>query len=174
MKTSKRNDIINAAGLDLKEEVVAINRVTKVTKGGKTFRFAALVVVGNGDGVVGFGQGKAREVSLAIAKAVEGAKRNLIRVERAGSTLPHEIIGRHGAGEVIIRPASEGTGVIAGAAVRAVMELAGVHNILTKSIGTSNPQNVVRACFDALQKIMSAKAVAERRGKAVEDLGARP
>lgn len=173
MKSSKRPEILNAAGLDLKEEVVAINRVTKVTKGGKTFRFAALVVVGNGDGVVGFGQGKAREVSLAIAKAVESAKRNLMQVERAGSTLPHEIIGRHGAGEVILKPASEGTGVIAGAAVRAVMELAGVHNILTKSIGTSNPNNVVRACFDALSNIMSTKSVAVRRGKTVEEIGAR-
>ena len=168
----KRNEIINGAGLDLKEEVVSINRVTKVTKGGKTFRFAALVVVGNSDGIVGFGQGKAREVSLAIAKAVEAAKRNLIRVERAGSTLPHETIGRHGAGEVVIKPASEGTGVIAGAAVRAVMELAGVHNILTKSLGTSNPQNVIRATFDALENIMSVNSVAERRGKTPEEIGA--
>ena len=168
----KRKEIINAAGIDLKEEVVAINRVTKVTKGGKTFRFAALVVVGNSDGIVGFGQGKAREVSLAIAKAVEAAKRNLIRVERAGSTLPHETIGRHGAGEVVIKPASEGTGVIAGAAVRAVMELAGVHNILTKSLGTSNPQNVIRATFDALENIMSVNSVAERRGKTPDEIGA--
>ncbi len=167
----KRNEIINGAGLDLKEEVVSINRVTKVTKGGKTFRFAALVVVGNNDGIVGYGQGKAREVSLAIAKAVEAAKRNLIRIHRKGTTLPHEIIGRHGGGEVVIRPASEGTGVIAGAAVRAVMELAGVQNILTKSIGSSNPQNVVRACFDALSRMMSTEAVAERRGKTVEELG---
>ena len=167
----KRNEIINGAGLDLKEEVVSINRVTKVTKGGKTFRFAALVVVGNNDGVVGYGQGKAREVSLAIAKAVEAAKRNLIRIQRKGTTLPHEIIGRHGGGEVVIRPASEGTGVIAGAAVRAVMELAGVQNILTKSIGSSNPQNVVRACFDALSRMMSTESVAERRGKTVEELG---
>ena len=168
----KRKEIINSAGIDLKEEVVAINRVTKVTKGGKTFRFAALVVVGNSDGIVGFGQGKAREVSLAIAKAVEAAKRNLIRVERAGSTLPHETIGRHGAGQVVIKPASEGTGVIAGAAVRAVMELAGVHNILTKSLGTSNPQNVIRATFDALENIMSVNSVAERRGKTPEEIGA--
>ena len=167
----KRKEIINAAGIDLKEEVVAINRVTKVTKGGKTFRFSALVVVGNSDGIVGFGQGKAREVSLAIAKAVEAAKRNLIRIHRKGTTLPHEIIGRHGGGEVVIRPASEGTGVIAGAAVRAVMELAGVQNILTKSIGSSNPQNVVRACFDALSRMMSTESVAERRGKTVEELG---
>ena len=167
----KRNEIINGAGLDLKEEVVSINRVTKVTKGGKTFRFAALVVVGNNDGVVGYGQGKAREVSLAIAKAVEAAKRNLIRIQRKGTTLPHEIIGRHGGGEVVIRPASEGTGVIAGTAVRAVMELAGVQNILTKSIGSSNPQNVVRACFDALSRMMSTESVAERRGKTVEELG---
>lgn len=168
----KRKEIINSAGIDLKEEVVAINRVTKVTKGGKTFRFAALVVVGNSDGIVGFGQGKAREVSLAIAKAVEAAKRNLIRVERAGSTLPHETIGRHGAGQVVIKPASEGTGVIAGAAVRAVMELAGVHNILTKSLGTSNPQNVIRATFDALENIMSVNSVAERRGKTPDEIGA--
>ncbi len=168
----KRKEIINSAGIDLKEEVVAINRVTKVTKGGKTFRFAALVVVGNSDGIVGFGQGKAREVSLAIAKAVEAAKRNLIRVERAGSTLPHETIGRHGAGQVVIKPASEGTGVIAGAAVRAVMELAGVHNILTKSLGTSNPQNVIRATFDALENIMSLNSVAERRGKTPDEIGA--
>ena len=168
----KRKEIINAAGIDLKEEVVAINRVTKVTKGGKTFRFSALVVVGNSDGIVGFGQGKAREVSLAIAKAVEAAKRNLIRVERAGSTLPHETIGRHGAGEVVIKPASEGTGVIAGAAVRAVMELAGVHNILTKSLGSSNPQNVIRATFDALENIMSVNSVAERRGKTPDEIGA--
>ena len=168
----KRKEIINSAGIDLKEEVVAINRVTKVTKGGKTFRFSALVVVGNSDGIVGFGQGKAREVSLAIAKAVEAAKRNLIRVERAGSTLPHETIGRHGAGEVVIKPASEGTGVIAGAAVRAVMELAGVHNILTKSLGSSNPQNVIRATFDALENIMSVNSVAERRGKTPDEIGA--
>ena len=161
---------IPAQGLDLKDQVISINRVTKVVKGGKNLSFAALVVVGDEGGHVGFGTGKAREVPLAIKKGVEAAKKNLIRVPLINNTLPHQLIGEYGAGRVLVKPASEGTGVIAGGAVRAVMTSAGVQNVLTKSIGTTNPHNVIKATFDALKKLRDRNEVAANRGKAVEEL----
>ena len=161
---------IPAAGLDLKDQVISINRVTKVVKGGKNMSFAALVVVGDEGGHVGFGTGKAREVPLAIKKAIEAAKKSLIRVPLIQNTVPHQLIGKFGAGRVLVKPAAEGTGVIAGGAVRAVMTSAGVQNVLTKSIGTTNPHNVIKATFDALKKLKSREAVAALRGKNAEDL----
>ena len=163
-------DRINPDGLDLKDQVISINRVTKVVKGGKNLAFAALVVVGDQQGIVGFGTGKAKEVPQAIRKAIESAKRNLVRVPLAGSTLPHPIIGRFGAGKVLLKPAQEGTGVIAGGAVRAVMNAVGVSNVLTKCLGSNNPHNVIRATFVALQSMKSPEQVARMRGRAVEEL----
>lgn len=163
-------DRINTDGLDLKDQVISINRVTKVVKGGKNLSFAALVVIGDQRGIVGFGTGKAKEVPQAIRKAIEAAKRNLIRVPLAGTTLPHPMIGRFGAGKVLLKPAVEGTGVIAGGAVRAVMNAAGVSNILTKCIGSNNPHNVIRATFDALQRMKSPEEVARLRGRTPEEL----
>lgn len=154
----------------LREKMVAVNRVTKVVKGGKNLSFAALVVVGDQQGIVGFGTGKAKEVPQAIRKAIESAKRNLVRVPLAGSTLPHPIIGRFGAGKVLLKPAQEGTGVIAGGAVRAVMNAVGVSNVLTKCLGSNNPHNVIRATFVALQSMKSPEQVARMRGRAVEEL----
>ncbi len=155
---------------ELKDRVVHINRVTKVVKGGKNFSFSALVVVGDGNGWVGYGVGKAREVPSAISKGVDQAKRNLMRIPLTGSTIPHEVTGRHGAGAVLLKPASPGTGVIAGGAVRAVLESAGVQDILTKSLGTKNPHNVLRATFQGLESLRNAETVAHVRGKSSEDV----
>jgi small subunit ribosomal protein S5 len=161
---------ISAQGLDLKDQVISINRVTKVVKGGKNLSFAALVVVGDESGHVGFGTGKAREVPLAIKKAVEAAKKNLIRVPLIKNTLPHELVGKFGAGRVLLKPAKEGTGVIAGGAVRAVMHAVGIHDCRTKVLGSANPHNVVRATFDGLLNMKDPMELARLRGKQVEDL----
>ena len=163
-------DRITADGLDLKDQVSSINRVTKVVKGGKNLSFAALVVVGDQNGTVGFGTGKAKEVPAAIRKAIESAKRNLIRIPKKGSTLPHPIIGRFGAGRVMLKPAVEGTGVIAGGAVRAVMNAAGVRDVLTKCLGSTNPHNVIRATFEGLSNLRSPEGIARLRGRTPEEL----
>ncbi|HEY9402878.1 MAG TPA: 30S ribosomal protein S5 [Pyrinomonadaceae bacterium] len=161
---------ISAQGLDLKDQVISINRVTKVVKGGKNLSFAALVVIGDESGHVGFGSGKAREVPLAIKKAIESAKKNLIRVPLINKTLPHQLIGKYGAGRVMMKPASEGTGVIAGGAVRAIMQAVGVHDVRTKVLGSTNPHNVVRATFDGLLNMKDPLELARLRGKQVEEL----
>jgi small subunit ribosomal protein S5 len=161
---------ILAQGLDLKDQVISINRVTKVVKGGKNMSFAALVVVGDESGHVGFGTGKAREVPQAIKKAVEAAKKNLIRVPLIENTLPHEFIGRYGAGRVLLKPAKPGTGVIAGGAVRAVMQAVGVHDCRTKVLGSDNAHNVIRATFDGLLRMKDPFEVARLRGKQVDEL----
>jgi small subunit ribosomal protein S5 len=156
--------------LELKDQVVHINRVTKVVKGGKNLSFSALVVVGDGRGRVGFGNGKAKEVPSAIAKGIEKAKRNLIEVPLKGTSIPHVVVGRFGAGRVMLKPASAGTGVIAGGPVRAVLEVLGVQDVLTKSLGTANPHNVVKATIDALMRLKDPSEVAKLRGFAVEEM----
>jgi small subunit ribosomal protein S5 len=161
---------IDPSELELKDTVVSISRVTKVVKGGKNLSFSALVVIGDGHGVVGFGIGKAKEVPSAIKKAIESAKKALVRVPMAGSSIPHPVLGQFGAGSVLLKPAPEGTGIIAGGAVRAVVESAGIHNVLTKSLGSANAHNVVRATFSGLMMLRDPAAVARLRGKELEDL----
>ena len=162
------NQRIDAAQLQLKDTVVSINRVTKVVKGGKNLSFSALVVVGDGHGVVGFGVGKAKEVPSAIKKGIEAAKKNLIRVPLKGTTIPHPILGKFGAGSVLLKPAPEGTGIIAGGAVRAVVEACGVTNIMTKSLGSANNHNVVRATFQGLASLQDPAFLMRLRGKDLE------
>ena len=162
---------LDAGAYQLKDQVVAINRVTKVVKGGKNLSFAALVVVGDpGAGVVGYGSGKAKEVPQAIRKGIESAKKNLMKVNLTQTSIAHLVLGRYGSGKVLLKPAPEGTGVIAGGAVRAVMTSAGVQNVLTKSIGTTNPHNVIKATFDALKQLKNKESVANLRGKIAEEL----
>ncbi|MEN8765303.1 MAG: 30S ribosomal protein S5 [Wenyingzhuangia sp.] len=164
MQGYKNVERVKPSGLDLVDRLVAVNRVTKVTKGGRTFGFSAIVVVGNGEGVVGYGSGKSLDVASAIAKAVEEAKKSLVRIPLMSATLPHEQKGKFGGSKVLLLPASHGTGVIAGGAVRAVLESVGVHDVLSKSQGSSNPHNVVKATFDALLQLRSPQAVAAERG----------
>ncbi|AFS79249.1 30S ribosomal protein S5 [Gottschalkia acidurici 9a] len=163
-------ELIDVNSLDLKERVVSINRVTKVVKGGRNFRFSALVVVGDENGHVGVGMAKALEVPEAIRKAIQDAKKHIIKVATIGTTIPHETIGDFGAGKVLLKPASEGTGVIAGGPVRAVIELAGIRDLRGKSLGTSNPRNMVNATMQALRQLKRAEEVAKLRGKSVEEL----
>lgn len=167
MRTRER---IDPSQLDIKDTVVAINRVTKVVKGGKNMSFSALVVVGDGHGVVGFGVGKAKEVPSAIKKGIEAAKKRLIRVPLKGTSIPHPVLGNFGAGSVLLKPAPDGTGIIAGGAVRAVVESAGIGNILTKSLGSQNPHNVVRATIAGLDALQDAATIARMRGKDVDEL----
>jgi small subunit ribosomal protein S5 len=162
---------LDAGAYQLKDQVVAINRVTKVVKGGKNLSFAALVVVGDPSaGVVGYGSGKAKEVPQAIRKGIESAKKNLMKVNLTQTSIAHLVLGRYGSGKVLLKPAPEGTGVIAGGAVRAVMTSAGVQNVLTKSIGTTNPHNVIKATFDALKQLKNRESVAILRGKVAQEL----
>ncbi len=162
--------IIDASTMDLKERVVAINRVSKTVKGGRIYKFAALVVVGDGEGTIGFGIGKAGEVPDAIRKGIEDAKKNLVKISLRGTTIPHEIIGAYGAGRVLMKPAAPGTGVIAGGPVRAVLEVAGVKDIRTKALRSNNPCNVVRATFQGLMALRTAEQVAAVRGKSVKEI----
>jgi len=161
---------IDPADFELKDTVVAISRVTKVVKGGKNLSFSALVVIGDNNGVVGFGIGKAKEVPSAIKKAIEAAKKGLIRVPLKGTTIPHQVIGKFGSGSVLLKPAPEGTGLIAGGAVRAVVESCGIQNVLTKSLGSANPHNVVRATFQGLMELKDPALVARWRGKEEAEL----
>ena len=161
---------IDASAYELTERVVAINRVSKTVKGGRIFKFAAIVVVGDGNGIIGFGLGKSGEVPDAIRKGIEDAKKNLIKVSLKGTTIPHEVIGKFGAGEVLMKPAAPGTGVIAGGPVRAVVEIAGIKDIRTKSLRSNNPCNVVRATINGLASCTTAKEVAAKRGKSVKEI----
>ena len=167
MAEVRRTERINPNGLELAERVVQVNRVAKVVKGGRRFSFSALVVVGDQHDVVGVGHGKAREVPLAIQKAIEDARKNLFRVPKHGSTITHQVLGHHGAGRVMLKPASPGTGVIAGGPVRAVLELAGINDILSKSLGSTNPMNLLPATVDALKGLRRPEDIAERRGKTI-------
>lgn len=169
-KNNQGNTRAKPAETEMKEKLVSLNRVAKVTKGGRTFSFAAIVVVGDGHGTVGQGLGKARDVSEAIAKAVDDAKKNLVKVPIHKGTIPHEQKGKFGAGKVLIKPAADGTGVIAGGAMRAVLEIAGVHNVLAKSQGSSNPHNVVKATIDALAKLRNPLEVARQRNISLEKI----
>ncbi len=161
---------IDPNALQLKDQVISINRVTKVVKGGKNLSFSALVVVGDGAGIVGYGSGKAREVPMAIRKGIDSAKKSLVKVNISQVSIPHAVLGHYGAGRVLLKPAPPGTGVIAGGAVRAVVEAAGIQNVLTKSLGTTNPHNVVKATMDALLKLRDIQEVANTRGKAPEEI----
>jgi len=167
-KNYKNIELVKPAGLELKDRLVGVQRVTKVTKGGRAFGFSAIVVVGDENGVVGHGLGKAKEVTIAISKAVEDAKKNLVRIPIENRTLPHEQKGKFGGASVFIKPATEGTGVIAGGAVRSVLEAVGIHNVLSKSQGSSNPHNVVKATFDALLNLRSPLTIAKQRGISLE------
>ena len=168
MADNKKVKVVETS--ELKEKLVSLNRVAKVTKGGRTFSFSALVVLGDGNGKIGHGLGKARDVQECIAKAVDDARKNLIEVPIIKGTIPHEQKGKYGAGKVLIKPAADGTGVIAGGAMRAVLEMAGVHNVLAKSQGSSNPHNVVKATINALSLLRSAKEIARQRGITLEKL----
>jgi small subunit ribosomal protein S5 len=165
---NKKNEFVKPGGLDLKDRLVSIQRVTKVTKGGRAFGFTAIVIVGDENGTVGHGLGKSKDVATSIAKAVEDAKKNLVKVPLYKGTLPHEQKGKHGGAKVFMKPASQGTGVIAGGAVRAVLESLGVQDVLSKSQGSSNPHNVVKATFDALLRLRNANTVASERGITLE------
>ena len=168
---NRNREKVDASQLEIKDTVVSINRVTKVVKGGKNLSFAALVVVGDPSaGVVGYGSGKAKEVPQAIRKGIESAKKNLMKVNLTQTSIAHLVLGRYGSGRVLLKPAPEGTGVIAGGAVRAVMTSAGVQNVLTKSIGTTNPHNVIKATFDALKQLKNRESVATLRGKVAQEL----
>lgn len=170
MAKERNQGRVKPAETELKEKLVSLNRVAKVTKGGRTFSFAAVVVVGDGEGTVGHGLGKAREVSEAISKAVDDAKKHLIKVPLYKGTIPHEQLGKYGAGKVLIKPASDGTGVIAGGGMRAVLEACGVHNVLAKSQGSSNPHNVVKATMNALENLRSPMDIARERGISMDKL----
>ncbi len=163
-KSYKNIERVKPSGLELQDHLVGVQRVTKVTKGGRAFGFSAIVVVGDGNGVVGQGLGKSKDVASAIAKAIEDAKKNLVRIPIINQTLPHEQKGKYGGARVFLKPASHGTGVIAGGAVRAVLDSVGVHDVLSKSQGSSNPHNVVKATFDALLRLRSASTIAKQRG----------
>lgn len=167
---AKQDRVKATQDVEFKEKLVSLNRVTKVNKGGRTFSFSALVVVGDGKGTVGQGMGKARDVQQSIAKAVDDAKKNLNKFPLLKGTIPHEQLGKYGAGKVLIKPASEGTGVIAGGPMRAVLEISGIQNVLAKSQGSSNPHNVVKATIDALMKLRSPYEVARQRGLGIKEL----
>jgi small subunit ribosomal protein S5 len=170
MATQRSRERLEIGGVELKEKVVHINRVAKVVKGGRRFSFSALVVVGDGNGRVGFGTGKAKEVPEAIRKGIDRAKKTMLTVPIQNDTIPYAVEGRYGAGHVLLRPAADGTGVIAGGGVRAVVELAGIHNVLTKCIGSNNPHNMVRATVEALRELRAPEDLAALRGKTLEEL----